>query len=1755
MPLLTGSRMARGSVSLRSGGNFFVVAAATVLGGMLTSSPAEAQTPATTPAYTLHCSDCSGTEYFGDLLAADTDDCQHYQANRFENWTAEGTSAPDQKFVAASQADIVEVNTTTDANFVYYQVVTRATTWSSVLVQSLNIELAFGDCSLATTRFNVLAGYALTSADVGNTWRPQGNAQIKMYRDDDSGNNRIGDMTNDGPAAPVGNTSNFNSNDDGYNVDVVVAAADAYSRLTVSGGNANIEIAIRRTAAVLTALHNPFTPCFGRAWTGQTSTISKDAFAINDQRPTTDFTSTSSAMDNCSVAAESDPCDPAPDCTSFDTPCGIASCDPGGADGNCAILTARSNGTVCRADAGDCDVAETCDGVNTGACPANAFEANGVSCGSASDTICDNADTCNGSGTCLTNNEPGTTVCRADAGQCDVVENCDGAGSCPADAFEPNGTSCGNPSDTICDNADTCNGLGSCVLNNEPGSTVCRADAGECDVAENCDGAGSCPGDAFEANGVSCGSASDTICDNADTCNGGGTCLPNNEPGGTLCRADAGDCDIAETCDGAGSCPADTFESPGTSCGSASDTICDNADTCDGSGTCDPNPEPGATLCRVDAGECDVAESCDGAGACPADAFEPADTACGSASDTICDNADTCDGNGTCDTNNEPGATVCRADAGDCDVEETCDGAGACPADAFEPEDTACGSASDTICDNADTCDGNGTCDTNNEPGATLCRADAGDCDVEETCDGAGACPADAFEPQDTACGSASDTICDNADTCDGNGTCDTNNEPGVTVCRADAGECDVEETCDGAGACPADAFEPEDTACGSASDTICDNADTCDGNGTCDTNNEPGATVCRADAGECDVEETCDGAGACPDDAFEPEDTSCGSASDTICDNADTCDGNGTCDSNNESAATLCRADAGQCDVAETCDGAGACPTDAFEPADTACGNPADSICDNADTCDGNGACETNNEPGSTLCRADAGECDVAESCDGAGACPADAFEPEDTACGSASDTICDDADTCDGNGTCDPNNEPGATLCRADAGECDVAETCDGSGACPDDVFEPEDTACGSASDTICDNADTCDGNGTCETNNEPGATLCRADAGECDIAETCDGAGSCPDDAFEPEDTSCGSASDTICDNADSCDGNGTCDPNNEPGATLCRDDAGECDVAESCDGSGSCPADAFEPEDTACGSASDTICDNADTCDGNGTCDPNNEPGSTLCRDDAGECDVAETCDGSGACPADAFEPDDTACGSADDTICDNADTCDGNGTCDPNNEPGATLCRDDAGECDVAESCDGAGSCPADAFEPADTSCGSAGETICDNADSCDGNGACQANNEPGTTECRSTIDACDVAESCDGSGNCPDDSLATEGTECRSATDLCDVAEECDGVVAACPADAVADEGTECRGLAGGCDVAEACDGASVECPADDIQPVSTECRGSAGSCDLVEICDGSVAACPEDAFEPASLECRGAGDICDAAESCTGTDGACPSDGFQPASTLCRASASQCDRAETCTGAAAACPANTPEPMGTVCDDANACTTEDSCSGFACEPGEPLDCDDGDLCTFHSCDTEVGCVYEPDVREPETCYNSAAGRLVITDRDFAAKDGVRWTWYKGDVVPVEAFGSPGTTTAYSLCIFDRSAGETTLATSLVIPVDAPFWKPPKAGRIRYVNRPGVFDGVRRIRAQARSTPLKSRIVLRARGINTALPIPVSASQFMSVDPSLTVQLVNSEDECWSTEFTPADTRKNTVIKYRGFFR
>ncbi|MGD2108132.1 MAG: hypothetical protein PVI86_01945 [Phycisphaerae bacterium] len=163
---------------------------------------------------------------------------------------------------------------------------------------------------------------------------------------------------------------------------------------------------------------------------------------------------------------------------------------------------------------------EDCDDGNTedGDCCASdcTFEFEGAPCGDPSDSVCDDPDTCDGAGECLPRHEDTFAICRLAASECDALDFCDGAGNCPPDGFHPEGTPCGDPTDTECDRADTCDGFGACQENVAPAGTAC-------------------------------GDPTDADCDNPDTCDGLGTCQENNEPDDTPCPDDFF-CNGEETC-------------------------------------------------------------------------------------------------------------------------------------------------------------------------------------------------------------------------------------------------------------------------------------------------------------------------------------------------------------------------------------------------------------------------------------------------------------------------------------------------------------------------------------------------------------------------------------------------------------------------------------------------------------------------------------------------------------------------------------------------------------------------------------------------------------------------------------------------------------------------------------------------------------------------------------------------------------------------------------------------------------------------------------------------------------------------------------------------------------------------------------------------------------------------------------------------------------------------------------------------------
>ncbi len=359
----------------------------------------------------------------------------------------------------------------------------------------------------------------------------------------------------------------------------------------------------------------------------------------------------------------------------------------------CSLSTDCDDGNDCSTD--------TC----TGTVCSHGLQPVGAACGDASNTDCDNPDTCDGAGACLPN-------------------------------LEVIGFACGNPTNNECDNPDTCDGAGVCLSNLEAAGLACGSpNSDACDTPDSCDGAGTCAPNHVVA-GVSCGDPTDTECNQADTCDGNGVCQGNLTAAGSPCGDPLNTaCTDPDTCDGAGFCilndfsclpPNDFCVDDGNGlpfcveCIFGDDTPCDDgnfctADFCGLDNSCHNSSDPKDGLPCPDSLFCNGIETCQ-QGACSA----PPVLACNDGNpctDDICDEA-----NDTC--TNPPDNTNDPDDGLFCNGSDTCLNGVIIPGsppdcdDLNECTDDGCDDlvggcthlANSNLCDDADPCSFNDAC-------------------------------------------------------------------------------------------------------------------------------------------------------------------------------------------------------------------------------------------------------------------------------------------------------------------------------------------------------------------------------------------------------------------------------------------------------------------------------------------------------------------------------------------------------------------------------------------------------------------------------------------------------------------------------------------------------------------------------------------------------------------------------------------------------------------------------------------------------------------------------------------------------------------------------------------------------------------------------------------------------------------------------------------------------------------------------------
>ncbi len=307
-------------------------------------------------------------------------------------------------------------------------------------------------------------------------------------------------------------------------------------------------------------------------------------------------------------------------------------------------------------------------------------------------------------------------------------------------------------------------------------------------------------------------------------------------------------------------------------------------------------------------------------------------------------------------------------------------------------------------------------------------------------------------------------------------------------------------------------------------------------------------------------------------------------------------------------------------------------------------------------------------------------------------------------------------------------------------------------------------------------------------------------------------------------------------------------------------------------------------------------------------------------------------------------------------------------------------------------------------------------------------------------------------------------------------------------------------------------------DPGEACDDgntASGDCCSSfcEIEPAGTACRPATSACDAVERCDGASATCPADASVCGNGTVETAcGEECDDGNAVNG-DG-CSS---------------------TCTIEVTPTPTFTPRPATPTVTPTSTSSLPSTVTPTLVTTPTPLPTA-MPLCGVAP---DTGC------RKP---IAPAASLVEVKDRALDTRDVLTWKWSQGAATLATDFGDPVTTTAYALCIYDRSGGTPTLVVAADVRAGGvcggrPCWRERATG-FKYVNRAASPAGIRSLLLKSGPTG-HAKVVVNARGSDIAVPaLPLLQ------DPSVTVEVRNDRGVCWAADYS-APALTNDAAEFR----
>ncbi len=1262
-------------------------------------------------------------------------------------------------------------------------------------------------------------------------------------------------------------------------------------------------------------------------------------------------------------------------CADDGNPCTAQSCD---GQGKC--LATPVNGPC--SDGDSCTIGDQCA---DGACKPGANQ-----CDCKVDGDCvghDDGDVCNGIFTCQ------NSKCAFDAST--VVKCPPGAGSCQTDAC--------NPKD------------GTCSIANEPNGTPCP-DGDECTTAEQCfagaclkkgitcDDGKECTDDACDPQkGCVFNNSLPKICDDGDPCTPislcfQGTCNPG--PINTCvctqdsdCPQDNDKCNGEMTCQG-GNCKVDPGSVVNCDPGNSS---CLKVQCTPATGKCDKQASPDGTPCSDDnlctTGDGCVLGLCVGA---PIQCDDKIDCTM-----DVCVPASGCDfqaDSSKCDDNKPCTNDVCNAVIG-ClsspQVGAPCDDGDACTAGDIcvtVAGGMVCQPGVKMNCDDGDVC----TADSCQSDGGCVHQPTNGPCDDGNPCTTGDVCgglgPAScAGKPKD--CGDNNPCTADSCTT--NNGLCSHVPAPGPCD---DGDACTTGDICIGGGCQGGDA-------------KVCNDGNPCTDD-ACDA--QSGGCVATPNTNPCDDGDICTTGDACSDGGCKGGANQCECKTTADCagqEDGDLCNGTLICQANKcvldpnsvvdcsavptpPCKSALCMPKTGQCVLQNDADG-----------------NP----------CSDNSACTANDKCTGGACSGQVIDCGKSETCIERGCDPSQGCFTNNK-----DGDACDDGDACTQGDTCSAGKCTGKNACQcktdADCKPFDGNDKCKGTHICtanqcvidPKTVINCQGGPSSPCVQTICDPP-----TGNCFKENEPDGTPCddgtacttpdSCTGGVCGGAKVdCDDANACTNDIC---DASAGclhqSATGTPCDDGDNCTSPDVCQAGScAPGPDVCA-----CKVDGDCDDGKACTVDVCTNNQCTSGPANGIACEDDDKCTGTGECvDGACKPGAF------------NDCDDNYACTTDSC---DAATGACKNEVIYGCCTKDKN--CDDKNDCTADSCKVDAcpdgvlqdGRCykvisqnstwfEAQDACLAWGGQLVSIGSKADNDFvrGLGNQAGCSDvwigfndlakddtwvwSDGSPANYDNWADGEPNECEnccgspedvaemwtdgtwndiCLKLDNPCMVCEKSLGGGTCSNQPVAgcckvdadcEDGDAC--SIDTC-VAGKCQAVFdpTCCKGDVDCDDSNPCTNDV--CDAGK-CLNAPNNNPCDDGDPCTDGDTCAGGSCQS----GTNTCQCKSDA-DCAKLE---DGNVCNGTLVCNankciidpGTIIDCSGQVDETCGTaICNPQTGHCSKKQ--------------HPNGSPCDDKSLCTSADSCFNGKCT-GDPLQCNDSNVCTADSCNAALGCQHVP---------------------------------------------------------------------------------------------------------------------------------------------------------------------------------